>query len=355
MQAAGDLKARHAAERAALKTAQQAFRHEELKPGLFKGKGAEANKLRSVIAAIQAGEKITLRERQTQERTALQAQHPNRFPRFEDWLRAKVGHEQADAYRYKNSPTEQPGRIYAARDIRDYSYVMSLGSAVKYRAKDAGFFSRAAFVDRGRRIDVIDTKNPASVLAALQLGQQKFGKVTLTGPAEFQVLCVRLAVQHGITIENPDLQAVVVAARAERWALEKKPIQNAPSFSRSEPETTAQPAIASGNPAIPQPIPTTVLSPQLGSPTPQLPLVNHSQPVTSQPAVSLSPIAPVISPTPIPPRPVGTVAPGAGLNPGTVLEVNDFYVIQSAGRGKKVSYLVRDFERLGIEIRKQAK
>jgi hypothetical protein len=52
-------------------------------------------------------------------------------------------------------------------------------------------------------------------LAALQLGAQKWGTVTITGPDEFKQLCAQLAAQHGFKISKPELQQEIVRGPSE--------------------------------------------------------------------------------------------------------------------------------------------
>ena len=54
------------------------------------------------------------------------------------------------------------------------------GGEVHYSRKAAAF-PEAAFIDRGRRSDIHDWRSRESVLAALQLSEQKWGAITVTG------------------------------------------------------------------------------------------------------------------------------------------------------------------------------
>jgi Large polyvalent protein-associated domain 7 len=60
-----------------------------------------------------------------------------------------------------------------------------------------------------------------AVLAALQLGAQKWESITLNGDRKFRPLCVELAVEHGFKLENPELQREV--APAKERALPERP------------------------------------------------------------------------------------------------------------------------------------
>ena len=80
---------------------------------------------------------------------------------------------------------------------------------------------KTAFVDSGPKISVLD-QSDASVLAALQLARQKYGKdLVLTGPEEFQAKALRLAIQNKITIANPELQERIQKEK-ERIASERE-------------------------------------------------------------------------------------------------------------------------------------
>lgn len=213
-----DLKARHDAERKALAFRQKAERAGTL-GGDWKGKGDLLNAMRSVLAAQQAAAKLDLREQHKAERQAMQQQH-RPYPTYEQFLRERGGQELAERWRYKDSPEKQPCQIHGKaaqpiehRDIRDFEHRI-IGRDVAYRVRGAGGFGTEAFVDRGKKIDVLDHKSPAAVTAALQLGAQKFGgKITVTGNDEYKRLCVQLAVKNGIQIVNPELQPLIAAEK----------------------------------------------------------------------------------------------------------------------------------------------
>lgn len=93
-------------------------------------------------------------------------------------------------------------------DIRDFIAEVQFSrrkgiAAIHYHAK--GALGRVSFTDRGRRIDVWQQQDAGAVLAVLQLGAQKWGVVTITGPDEFKQLCANLAAKHSIRIGNPEL------------------------------------------------------------------------------------------------------------------------------------------------------
>ena len=96
------------------------------------------------------------------------------------------------------------------RDIRAFSAVVD-GGKVHYCL--AGSRSAPAFTDRGKTIDIHDSRQRESVLAALQLSAQKWGAFTVRGDEQFKRTCVALAAEHGFKITNPDLQQAISAER----------------------------------------------------------------------------------------------------------------------------------------------
>lgn len=179
------------------------------RPGNWRGRGGELNTLRSLMAGVQAKEKAELRARHTREREAFRKSSPP-YPDFKSWLKLCGQEELAEAWRYRKS--EPPARIYGdrhtpatteARDIRNFTARVA-GRKVFYSRQGE---QTAAFVDHGRRIAVHRTEERENVLAALQLGAQKWGILTLSGSERFLALCVALAAEHGFKISNPGLQA----------------------------------------------------------------------------------------------------------------------------------------------------
>lgn len=356
---AQDLKAQHDAAIEALKQQHKAYREEVFTPGKWKGRGVAANALRSVIAAEQAGAKLTMREIQQRERVALRERMPA-FNAYEDWLKARGAHEQADAWRYKASPEQQPGRIFATKDIRDFKHVAT-ERGVKYRARDAGFFSRSAFIDRGRRIDVIKTKDAGSVLAALQLGQQKFGVVTITGSAEYRALCVQLAAAHGISLGNPELQDALAAAKVAVKAMRREEAQHTSPSAPLTPARSAQAPLqataleaATSKATISQPAPSqpTPSRPASSPATPSQSVPSQSKP--SRPAPSQPTASHAMTPQPTasppttsqpPPTPAYIIPDRTKFQDfdGPIIDIRDGLAIQRATTGKLVAHRLDDF------------
>ncbi|MDR2528109.1 MAG: hypothetical protein LBD04_03690, partial [Synergistaceae bacterium] len=77
---------------------------------------------------------------------------------------------------------------------------------VKFTSRDKP--EVAAFIDAGRMIKVYD-QGDSAILAALQLGQQKWGDVHVSGTDAYKRKCAEIAAQHGIKLANPELQDVM--------------------------------------------------------------------------------------------------------------------------------------------------
>ena len=63
----------------------------------------------------------------------------------------------------------------------------------------------ADFIDYGRKILLSKNCDETAILAALQLGNQKWGAVWINGTEEYKQMCVRVAIKHKLKIANPEL------------------------------------------------------------------------------------------------------------------------------------------------------
>jgi hypothetical protein len=196
-------------ERKALQEQQKA-RRAELMRGNWRGKGEVSNAMRSVIAAEQAAEKATLKEKHQKEREQWR-QRFRPYPDLEQWQRMHQSPELAEQWRHRAS---EPQRIEGdrsepptPRDIRFYVPEI-VGQQVHYSRRDDGGAGRGvSFVDKGKSIDIHDWRDRDTTLGALQLSAQKWGgSFTVTGCDEYKAMCAKLAAEHGFKITNPELQ-----------------------------------------------------------------------------------------------------------------------------------------------------
>jgi hypothetical protein len=191
--------------------------------GSWKGRGALLNAARSRLAARQAQEKAEQRDRQKVERSDLDRAR-ERFPSYEEWLYQK-DHGLAQEWRHRERrPCGIEGPTFdrpAPQDIRAFAARVD-GWHVHYRR--VGERGSPAFTDRGKEIDIYDSRRRESVLAALQLSAHKWGAFTVRGNERFKKTCVELAAEHGFNIANPDLQQAIADERERiRTARRERP------------------------------------------------------------------------------------------------------------------------------------
>jgi hypothetical protein len=188
-----------------------------------KWSGDALNVARSLLAADHAKRRAELMEQQKRERDTLRMRFGRRKT-FEQFLVEQGEPQLAEQWRYRD--TETPGaailgdddEIPRKRDIRDFTAqvhqsAQSQLAEIHYSSRSDP--SRVSFTDRGKRIDVWQAQDEAAVLGALQLGAQKWGTLTITGPDEFKQLCAQLAAQHGFKISNPALRREIVRGPSE--------------------------------------------------------------------------------------------------------------------------------------------
>jgi hypothetical protein len=187
----------------------------------WKGRGAELNRCRSVMAAQQKSETLALRDRQRDERERLKKRFPRQFPSFKTWLSMDADPELSVIFRYPGQPAIFPaavieesseiGKTLKPLDLRDYSPVSDIRRGGVMYVRAGG--SVADFIDYGKKIVFSEEYDERSVLAALQLASQKWGAVQISGSDEYKRLCVELAAKHGIKVANSELRAELAALR----------------------------------------------------------------------------------------------------------------------------------------------
>jgi hypothetical protein len=197
----------------------------------WRGKGAELNQRRSLMAAKQQMEKLDLRDRQRDEREALRKLFPRQFPSFKAWLNQEDDPELSVLFRYPGQPVLLPAEPDCENfsgdwrgDLRDYSPVFgSRCGGVMYRRKGGKGANVADFIDYGKKILIARNCGETVVLAALQLAVQKWGTIQVSGSKEYKRLCVQVAAKHNIRLANPELKAEIEAAREKRENGDVKP------------------------------------------------------------------------------------------------------------------------------------
>ena len=143
------------------------------------------------------------------------------------------------------------------RDLRDFTERVGRKS-IAYVANDRTALGkrigRADFRDYGDRIGVRNWKDDAVILAALQLGAEKWGSVRLTGSKRFQEIATAIAQANGIEVVNPATITYdgIHAGQAQPQAGQRHTGQPQPTAQPEAPyaqqTTTAQQAQAADTP-----------------------------------------------------------------------------------------------------------
>lgn len=194
-----------------------------------------------LLAKQQADEKAALQENLTRARKSLVSP---KLPDYAEWLatlEASVQQQQAldaaiqlkaerkkkselDAIKDEAQLSGQSGTVFplklAQADIRNFSAIVDLArGAIEYRSVTGTL----SFTDVGEKINIAQQHDPDTVFAALQLGVQKYGKLTITGDVEFRQLCVELAAKHGFMFADDNLNQAVETERRRRMTAEAQP------------------------------------------------------------------------------------------------------------------------------------
>lgn len=193
----------------------QKRRWEELHSESWKGRRNELNQLRCWLAFAHKKEQLNLRDAQRGELEKLRDHYPRRFPLYKEWLLKNCeGYCVGDVMMLSPRNSALPP-VEAAQttDLRNYEVRLGAGGSLLYCR--AGKLT-ADFSDMGKKI-VLNKKalSEETVLSALQLANAKWGATEITGNAEYQELCISLAVKHGLKLANPDLSAEVERRRLE--------------------------------------------------------------------------------------------------------------------------------------------
>ena len=195
-----EMKQRHAAERKAMYAA-------------YSGKPRfEIYEQRKILATKHAYEAVLLKEAQKAERDDFHKVNPGFTATYEQWLRDRGLDGEAEAWRHRKDENyfrlEISGEGEPKVDI-DIKGLPGFKTAAGWRGATRfyrdGTPGVTAFMDTGRKIRVYQ-RDDETILAALQLGQQKWGGVQVNGTDEYKRRCAEIAAQHGIRITNPELR-----------------------------------------------------------------------------------------------------------------------------------------------------
>lgn len=221
---------RHQEARTALAEAQRKDRKVLFEKHRCDPSGLKIQKM--LLAKQQADEKAALQENLALERKSLASP---KLPDYAEWLvtqEALLRQQQAleaavqrkderkrkeereavqDEAQLSGQASALPPLKPAPADIRNFSAIVDLArGAIEYRSASGTL----SFTDVGEKINIAQQHDPDTVLAALQLGVQKYGKLTITGDVNFRQLCVELAAKHGFMFADDNLNQSVETERS---------------------------------------------------------------------------------------------------------------------------------------------
>jgi hypothetical protein len=183
----------------------------------LKSKGysrAHIAKQRSVLASKHAYESAVLKESQKLERGKLQKHHPA-YVSYEQWLRRHSMTYEADAWRHRKDsefiqlePPNTDNSEFAITEPKGLpGFIMAVTKqGLRYCREPEQ--KEASFIDYGRVIRIYK-QDGETLLAALQLAQEKWGGVKINGTDEYKRKCAEVAAKHGIRVVNPELSGIV--------------------------------------------------------------------------------------------------------------------------------------------------
>jgi hypothetical protein len=167
--------------------------------------------LKSLIAKNHLEEKLNLKDLYQLEKLSIQNKY-KQFPTYRLWQIQKGLLHELSGEENINNKTQIEG-------IRGFDTKTSGDKVFYYKNVDSQ--PDVKFIDFGRRIEVRSHSERESILSAMQLAQQKWGRVKLTGSDEFINTCLKLAVENRIIISNPELQLKYIKLKDAKMNLKK--------------------------------------------------------------------------------------------------------------------------------------
>lgn len=124
-----------------------------------------------------------------------------------------------------------------------------MADGVRYALPDGP----TAFVDRGRKVEVVPGGDDAALVAALRLSATKFGQFKIEGSAAFRERATRLAIAHGLAdhVVGLDKPALPRPSRLLDQALRAREVAPAGDHGQRRPRSKGGPAAGSIQPPPP--------------------------------------------------------------------------------------------------------
>jgi hypothetical protein len=138
--------------------------------------------------------------------------------------------------------------IAQPRHLDGFTFEQRAKNEIHYARRDnSGQRGKTEFIDRGARVDLVNSKDDAVLLAALQVSANKWDAIQITGSQDYKNRVIRLAAEHDFNISNPELQDQIVQ---ERGRIAASRAQSAEANSMSEGARQQ----AENQPDAPQPV-----------------------------------------------------------------------------------------------------
>lgn len=168
------------------------------------------------IAAKRATEAVALESEYKEKSQAIEEKYPQ--PTFKEWLvhrdasLARQTHGSNNTISNGEDLEPQPINSNAAKSLLDFEYRRGSRATkdehhIHYHPR--GDKTNIAFTDTGKNIEIYEWEKTESLLASLQLASQKWDKLRIDGDDAYKAECVKLAVEHGFKISNPELQDAI--------------------------------------------------------------------------------------------------------------------------------------------------
>jgi hypothetical protein len=224
-------------ERDALNKGQKAERI-SLNSSFQKGSSLKTmNRERAILATKHAYDKAALKAIHAEQRRQLKNQGES-ISSYEKWLRNNNLDGEAEKWRHRKNnhiliikgghigetdanPTNTGILGFAMAITKRGTVFTSLDSGSQRGTKPA------SFIDLGKIIKVY-CDNENSLLAALQIAQQKWGAVQIDGTEEYKHKCAEIAAKNGIKVVNPELRTIMLK-QSEQF---REPVRMVPDEAR---------------------------------------------------------------------------------------------------------------------------
>jgi len=193
--------------------------------------GKEKNQCRQQLKITQMQERLSLQIKHATEKEDFYLRwgaRPNKkFPPFKQWLKENGTDEDLNKWRFKRQnkiikPAD--GETSATEPVQS-DYTNSLTTKKKslehltswlengavyyrYQSDEDPQSQSLVFIDYGQQIGLFSETEQA-ILAGLQIGLARWGRIVVDGDRQFQFKCFQIALDNGLILGNPEFQEML--------------------------------------------------------------------------------------------------------------------------------------------------